>query len=66
MQELGKLLGLPSGCHSWREEEEGIGINSAASLPDLTPLICTDPSLMRCVKQSIYLQLCKLMQGGRG
>lgn len=60
VQEPGKLRGLPSGCRSWREEEEeAIGIHSAASPPDLTPLICTDRSLMRCVKQSIYLQLCK-------
>lgn len=68
MQEPGKLRGLPSGCRSLgeEEEEEGIGIHSAASLPDLTPLICTDPGLMRCVKRSIYPQLCQWMRGGRG
>lgn len=49
----------------WGEEEEEGGTHWAASPADLTPSICADPGLMRCVKRSIYLQRCERTGAGR-
>lgn len=47
------------------EEEEEEGTHWAASPADLTPSICADPGLMRCVRRSIYLQRCERTRAGR-
>lgn len=72
----GGLLGPPSAAAwgalgatllmlFWGEEEEEGGTHWAASPAALTPSICADPGLMRCVRRSIYLQRCERTRAGR-